>query len=42
MSWKSETCIGKRTGEPLTTFEYQYEAESAAEHANSNRPANPS
>ena len=34
MSWKSQTCMSKRTGEPLTAFEYEYEAESAAEFSN--------
>jgi hypothetical protein len=34
MSQKSETCIGKATGRPLTEYDSLQEAEDGAEHAN--------
>ncbi|MFT6915613.1 MAG: hypothetical protein ACJAWL_001923 [Motiliproteus sp.] len=30
---KSETCFGKTSGEPLTEYDYDFEAESAAEYS---------
>ena len=35
MSTKSRTCIGKKTGKPLTEYDSEYEAREGADYANS-------
>ena len=34
MSRKSETCVGKKTGKPLTEYDSEHEAREGAEYAN--------
>ena len=36
MSFKSDTCFGKKTGKPLTEYDSEYEAQEGADYANSN------
>lgn len=35
MSTKSETCVGKKTGKPLTEYDSEREAQEGADYANS-------
>ena len=35
MSQKSETCVGKKSGKPVTEYDSQREAQEGADHANS-------
>lgn len=34
MALQFESCVSKRTGRPLAAYEFEFEAESSAEHAN--------
>ena len=36
MSVKSETCVGKKTGKPLTEYDSEAEAQEGADYANAN------